>query len=101
MATPFVIDPKNRPNTFLCQFCPVQSVVIKRQRAAAGQVAIHERQPRRANDAVRHDAEDAPERRPIAAAVNIRRLGEIFGDLPEEAIHQPHSERDVERHINE
>lgn len=30
------IDPRTRPNTFLCQFCPVNSVVVTRQREARG-----------------------------------------------------------------
>jgi len=31
------LDPKDRPNTFLCDFCPVQSIVMQKQRKAAGQ----------------------------------------------------------------
>jgi hypothetical protein len=30
------LDVKDRPNTFLCDFCPVQSIVSQRQREAAG-----------------------------------------------------------------
>lgn len=30
------LDPKTRPSTFLCQFCPVNSVVVQKQRAARG-----------------------------------------------------------------
>jgi hypothetical protein len=29
-------DPKDRPNTFLCDFCPVQSIVLQKRRAEAG-----------------------------------------------------------------
>lgn len=31
------LDPKDRPNTFLCDFCPVHSLVVQKQRKAAGQ----------------------------------------------------------------
>lgn len=30
------LDPKDRPNTFLCQFCPVHSLVMQKKRKAAG-----------------------------------------------------------------
>lgn len=30
------LDPKDRPNTFLCDFCPVHSLVMQKQRAKAG-----------------------------------------------------------------
>lgn len=30
------LDPKDRPNTFLCDFCPVHSIVLQKRRADAG-----------------------------------------------------------------
>ncbi len=30
------LSPKDRPNTFLCDFCPVQSIVLQKQREAKG-----------------------------------------------------------------
>lgn len=31
------LDPKTRPNTFLCDFCPYNSIVMQRQRASKGE----------------------------------------------------------------
>lgn len=31
------LDPKDRPNTFLCDFCPVHSIVLQKEREKAGQ----------------------------------------------------------------
>ena len=30
------LDPKDRPNTFLCQFCPVHSLVLQKKKEKAG-----------------------------------------------------------------
>lgn len=31
------LNPKDRPNTFLCDFCPVNSIVLRKKREKAGQ----------------------------------------------------------------